>query len=86
MSSPLFANASRTPKDNKKKVTERCSWNASELICSGTLPAPVLRSDHSFRSKITRREPEMDLTSAFAFLDSDSEDEAPSFVVIIITT
>ena len=50
-----------------------------ELICPGTLSAPVLRSDYPFRSRITRREPVMDLTAAFDFLDSDSEyDKAPN--------
>ena len=52
-----------------------------ELICSGTFSAPVLGSDHSFRSTETRREHEMDLPAALAFLDSDSEDEDPPFVI-----
>ena len=51
-----------------------------ELICFGALPLPVLSSDHAFRRIVTRLEPEMDFTAAFAFLDSDSEDEAPPFV------
>ena len=42
------------------------------------MSAHVLRSDYPFRSRITRREPVMDLTAAFDFLDSDSEhDKAP---------
>ena len=59
-------------------IQSSCGTGADLLWNS---PCACLRFDHSFRSKITRREPEMDLTSAFAFLDSDSGDDAPPVVV-----
>ena len=48
-------------------------------ICFESLSAPVLHSDYPFRRRArsgkTSREPVMDLTAAFAFLDSDSDDD-----------